>query len=128
MMEVMKCNLCGKLAMIIQDGGRRTICCDQLMEKLPEQGGKPGKGYHIPVVEKTKTGIAVTVSGVENPMAEDHFIEWIEVSDGMNLAVRRLAPGDAPEADFPGSTTSVKVRAYCPEHGLWSNKPAMPKT
>jgi superoxide reductase len=128
MMEVMKCNLCGKLAMIIQDGGRRTICCDQLMEKLPEQGGKPGKGHHIPVIEKTKTGIAVTVSGVENPMGVDHSLEWIEVSDGMNLAVRRLAPGDAPGADFPGAGPDARVRVYCPEHGLWSNKPSKPKT
>jgi hypothetical protein len=38
MLEIMRCNLCGKLAMIIRDGGRRTICCDQLMEKLVEQG------------------------------------------------------------------------------------------
>ena len=38
MLEIMRCNLCGKLAMIIRDGGRHTICCDQLMEKLVEQG------------------------------------------------------------------------------------------
>jgi superoxide reductase len=126
MREVLKCNLCGKVIMILEDGGRRTICCDQLMEKLAEQGGKPGKDRHVPVIEKTPDGITVKVGGLENPMGEDHYIEWIEVSDASNLSLKTLMPGDAPEARFPGTGTGIKARAYCDEHGLWSNKPSKP--
>ncbi len=124
MMQVLKCDLCGKVIMILHDGGRRTICCDQLMEKLVEQGGKPGKNSHVPVIEKTKTGITVKVGGLDNPMTEDHYLQWIEVADGSNLSVKGLKPGDAPEASFPGTTTDVKARVYCDQHGLWSNKPS----
>jgi superoxide reductase len=72
MREVLKCNLCGKMIMILEDGGRRTICCDQLMEKLVEQGGKPGKDRHVPVIEKAKDGITVHAGGMDTPMGEDY--------------------------------------------------------
>jgi superoxide reductase len=128
MLEIMKCNLCGKLAMIIRDGGRRTICCDQLMEKLVEQGEKRGKDLHIPVIEKTRNGIKVKVSAVANPMEEDHYIEWIEVTKGNSLHVKGLKLGDAPEAEFAVTGQKVKARVYYEEHGLWSNKPSKPRT
>jgi len=127
MLEIMKCNLCGKLAMIVRDGGRRTICCDQLMEKLVEQGDKRGIGpSHVPMIEKTPEGIKVKVPGVADPMKKDHYIEWIEVIQGDSLHVKGLKPGDKPEAEFPVTNTRVKVRAYCEENGLWSNKPSKP--
>ncbi|WP_245249666.1 desulfoferrodoxin family protein [Methanolinea mesophila] len=127
MLEIMRCNLCGKLAMIIRDGGRRTICCDQLMEKLAEQGpGVPGED-HVPVIEKKGTGIRVRVPGIESPMEADHFVEWIEVTEGKKLQVMGLSPGDTPEAEFFGVGPGSKVRVYCEDHGLWSNRPSKPK-
>ncbi len=122
MLEIMKCNLCGKLAMIVRDGGRRTICCDQLMEKLEEQGKAKGAGLHVPVIEKTAGGIKVKVPSVSDPMDTDHYIEWIEVSQGKYLHVKGLTPGDRPEAEFAVTGPAVKVRVYCEEHGLWANK------
>ena len=90
MLEIMKCNLCGKLAMIIRDGGRRTICCDQLMEKLVEQGPGAQAEGHVPVIEKKGTGIRVKVPGVVSPMDGGHYIEWIEVTEGKKLQVMGL--------------------------------------
>jgi superoxide reductase len=127
MLEIMKCNLCGKQAIIIRDGGKRTICCDQLMEKLVEQGAEQGAASsHVPVIEKTKEGIKVKVPGVAGPMKADHYIEWIDVMQGNSLQVKGLKPGDAPEAEFDVTGEKVKVRVYCEKHGLWSNKPSKP--
>jgi len=128
MLEIMRCNLCGKLAMIIRDGGRRTICCDQLMEKLVEQGtvAKGAEG-HVPLIEKKGTGILVKVPGVASPMEEGHSIEWIEVTEGKKLQVMGLSPGDAPEAEFAGAGPGSKARIYCEEHGLWTNRTSKPK-
>ena len=127
MLEIMKCNLCGKLAMIVRDGGRRTICCDQLMEKLVEQGDMQGtEPSHVPVIEKTNQGIKVLVPGVANPMKKDHYIEWIDVIQGNSLLVKGFKPGDFPGAEFAILNDEVKARAYCEEHGLWSNKPSKP--
>ncbi len=124
MLEIMKCHLCGKLAMIIRDGGRRTICCDQLMEKLNEQGKEQINGLHLPVLEKTATGTRVTIPSVGSPMEDSHFIEWIELSKGKYLQVKGLSPGEPPMAEFSLAGPGVKARAYCEEHGLWSSKPA----
>jgi superoxide reductase len=128
MLEIMKCNLCGKLAMIIRDGGRRTICCDELMEKLVEKGGKAKRESHVPVIEKTDNGIKVKFGGFSTPMDEDHYPEWIDLIEGRYLHVKWLKPGDAPEAEFVGMDTRVKARVYCEEDGLWSNRPSKPQT
>jgi superoxide reductase len=119
MLEIMKCNLCGKLAMIIREGGRRTICCDQLMEKLNEQEGEGEKILHTPEIRKKGNRIRIRIPGVADPMEPDHYIEWIEVIEGPYLQSKQLRPGDAPEAEFTVTSADIKVRAYCEEHGLW---------
>lgn len=123
MHDVLKCNLCGKVIMILEEGGRRTICCDQLMEKLPEQSDGKGKPSHTPSIAKTRGGIIVKVGGVSDPMEESHHIAWIEISDEGARMVKTLGPGDSPEAEFPFGSPDIKVRLYCPRHGLWTNKP-----
>ena len=60
-------------------------------------------------------------------MEADHFIEWIEVTEGKKLMVMGLSPGNAPEAEFAGTGHGAKARVYCEEHGLWSNRPSKPK-
>jgi superoxide reductase len=119
MLEIMRCTLCGKLALIIRDGGRRTICCDQLMETLPEQTDGEKMASHAPAIEWTEDGIHVRVGSVPSPMTESHAVEWIEAIHGPYLQVKGLKPGDMPDAAFVVSDDKVKVRTYCEEHGLW---------
>ncbi len=54
-------------------------------------------------------------------MEEKHYIEWIEVHGGEYYFIKRLAPGQKAEAEFPCATTDVKARAYCNVHGLWTS-------
>jgi superoxide reductase len=122
-LDVLKCNVCGKNVMVIHDGGGITVCCNQPMELQVEKAEDQGKEKHLPVIEKTQNGIRVKVGSVPHPMEPDHHIEWIEVSSGKYLYVKGLKPGDAPEAEFPVGTTAVKARSYCNKHGLWSNRP-----
>ena len=124
MLEVLKCNLCGKIVMVIHNGDGISVCCGQPMEQQPERAEDPGKEKHVPVVEKTRNGVKVKVGEITHPMAADHYIEWIEIAAGSYLQVKGLQPGDAPEAEFAVSDTRVKARAYCNKHGLWSNKPS----
>jgi len=128
MLEVLKCNVCGKIVMVIHNGDGTTVCCGQPMERQPEKTEEQGKEKHVPVIEKTKNGVKVKVGAVTHPMAGDHYIEWIEVVSGNYLHVKGLQPGDAPEAEFTVSgDLRVKARAYCNKHGLWSDKPAKAK-
>ena len=126
MNDILKCELCGKVIMILEKGGKRTICCDQLMVRLPEQGNENKKGGHVLTVEEIPGGIRVKASGIGNPMKNNHALGWIEATDGKTVSIQRLSPGEAPEAEFPFTGSDVKVSVYCPQHGIWSNHPVFP--
>jgi superoxide reductase len=80
-----------------------------------------GKEKHVPVIEKTATGVTVRVGAVPHPMEEKHYILCIEaVADGI-MCRKFLAPGDKPEAEFSIDGENVSVREYCTVHGLWKN-------
>jgi len=74
---------------------------------------------HVPVVEKTATGVKVKVGSVAHPMEEKHYIEWIEVIADGKVYRQFLKPGDAPEATFEIAAEQVTAREYCNLHGLW---------
>jgi len=124
MLEILKCTICGKICMVVHNGSGTSVCCDQPMERQVEQGEDPGKEKHVPVIVKTQTGIQVKVGEIPHPMTAEHHIQWIEVIDGSSLSVKGLQPGDIPTKEFALTDPSVKVRAYCNKHGLWSNKPS----
>ena len=56
-------------------------------------------------------------------MVPEHWIEWIVLETQQGFSVRRLRPGDAPEALFalPDTETAVGAYAYCNLHGLWQS-------
>ncbi len=58
-----------------------------------------------------------------HPMVPEHWIEWIVLETQQGFSVRRLRPGDAPEALFalPDTETAVGAYAYCNLHGLWQS-------
>jgi superoxide reductase len=122
MLEIYKCGVCGNITMVVNASGGTLVCCGQPMILQTEKTNDVGKEKHVPVVEKTATGIRVKVGSVPHPMEEKHYIQWIEVISGDNLFVRGLKPGQKPEAEFPVGNAPVKVRAYCNVHGLWTDK------
>ncbi len=91
------------------------------MELYIENAVDAAKEKHVPVIEKTASGVKVKVGSAPHPMEEKHYIEWIEVlADGQ--AYRQfLNPGDAPEAEFAIQADNVTARAYCNIHGLWKS-------
>ena len=121
--EVYQCEVCGNMTTVVHASGGTMVCCGKPMTLLQEKTNDQGKEKHVPVVEKSAKGIMVKVGSVPHPMEEKHYIEWIEVRSGNNMFVRRLLPGEKPEAEFCVTDTDVKVRAYCNVHGLWTNRP-----
>lgn len=119
-MEVYKCELCGNIVEVLHGEGAPLVCCGEQMKKKEEQTADFATEKHVPVVEKTANGIKVIVGSTLHPMADDHFIEWIEVVNGPWVNRKYLKPGDKPEAEFyvPYSENLI-VREYCNKHGLW---------
>lgn len=120
--DVYKCEVCGNIIKVVHASGGTLVCCGKPMALQAEKTADAGKEKHVPVIEKTATGILVKLGSVPHPMEEKHFIEWIEVRQGNAVFVKGLKPGDKPEAEFCIPDTNVKARAFCNVHGLWTNR------
>lgn len=118
--QVYKCQVCGIIAEVLDGGAGELVCCGQPMQLLVENTVDAAKEKHVPVVEKAKGGVKVTVGSVPHPMEEKHYIEWIEIIADGRVCRQFLNPGDAPEAFFPVEAAEVVAREYCNLHGLWT--------
>ena len=117
--QVFKCEVCGHIVELVHEGAGTLVCCNQPMTAVAENTTDAAQEKHVPVIEKTETEVCVTVGSVEHPMAEDHYIEWIELlADGRSYT-KFLNPSDAPKACFCIKAEEVSARAYCNLHGLW---------
>ncbi len=119
--EIYKCNVCGNTVSIVNTGIGELVCCGIPMELVNVNSVDATLEKHVPVIEKTDTGIKVKVGSIAHPMTEDHYIQWIEVVSDKLSYKKFLKPGDTPEALFNIQTNKITVRAYCNLHGLWKN-------
>ena len=120
-LEVYKCPICGNIVETVHVGGGQLVCCGKEMELLTENTTDAATEKHVPVVEKIDGGYKVKVGDVAHPMADDHYIEWIELIAGGQTYRTFLEPGAAPEATFLTGADDVSARAYCNLHGLWKS-------
>lgn len=120
--QIYKCNVCGNIVEVLHPGVGELVCCGQPMQLLKEKTEEQGQEKHVPVIEKTETGIKVRVGSVPHPMEEKHYIEWIEVIANSVSHRKFLKPGDKPEAEFEVKTENIIAREYCNVHGLWKTK------
>ena len=108
---------------LIHVGGGASTCCGTDMELLSDEPKDVGAEKHIPIIEKTDSGVKVKVGKVAHPMEEKHYIEWIEIITDNGTQRAFLNPGMAPEADFMvDDTSNLKAKIYCIIHGLWRSE------
>ncbi len=119
--EIYKCNVCGNIVEVLHVGGGELVCCGQPMELLSEKTQDAGQEKHVPLIEKTETGIKVKVGSIPHPMEESHYIEWIEIIVDGRVYRKFLNPGDQPEAEFEITADKIEAREYCNIHGLWKS-------
>lgn len=117
--NVYRCEICGNIVEVLHVGGGTLSCCGQDMKLLVENTTDAATEKHVPVIEKDGNKATVKVGSVAHPMAEDHYIEWIELAADGEVFRKYLKPGDAPEATFEVSAANLTARAYCNLHGLW---------
>jgi superoxide reductase len=120
-LQIYKCEVCGNIVEMVHAGAGQLVCCGQPMKLFKENTVDAAKEKHIPVIEKTASGIKVTVGSVLHPMEPSHYIEWIEVIAAGKAYRKFLNPGDAPEATFELKAEQVTAREYCNLHGLWKS-------
>jgi superoxide reductase len=120
--EVYKCAVCGNIIEVVHAGDGQLVCCGQPMELLSEKLQDAGNEKHVPVIEKTATGVKVKVGSIPHPMEEKHYIEWIELHADEAVYRKFLKPMDKPEAEFCVAAKKLSARDYCNIHGLWKSK------
>ena len=117
--EIYKCHE-GMTVEILGDADCELTCCGEAAVLLEEQTADATTEKHVPILEKTESGIKIVVGSTAHPMTEEHYIMWIEVINGDYVNRKYLKPGDAPEAAFYVPTQEgLIVRSYCNVHGLW---------
>ncbi|MCD6369495.1 MAG: desulfoferrodoxin [Thermoproteales archaeon] len=121
--QVYKCNVCGNIVEVLHAGVGQLVCCGKPMELLTEKTEDAGLEKHVPVIEKTDTGVKVKVGSVPHPMVENHYIEWIEIITDNRIYRKFLKPGENPEAEFNMKAEKIVAREYCNLHGLWKTGP-----
>lgn len=119
--QIYRCNLCGNIVEVLHAGDGELVCCEEPMELLKEKAEDVGMEKHVPVIERTETGLRVKVGSVPHPMEEKHYIEWIVVIADGRVYRKFLKPGDAPEAEFDLKAEEIRAREYCNVHGLWTS-------
>jgi len=117
--QTYKCNICGNIVEVLHAGVGKLVCCGQPMELLKEKTKDVGLEKHVPVIEKTISGVKVKVGSVPHPMEEKHYIEWIEIIADGKVYRKFLKPGDEPETEFQTEAEEIEAREYCNIHGLW---------
>ncbi len=117
--QIYRCNICGNIVEVLHAGVGQLVCCGQPMELLTEKKEDVGLEKHVPVIERTPSGIKVKIGSVPHPMEEDHYIEWVEIITGDKIYRKSFKPGDKPEAEFAVTSENIEAREYCSIHGLW---------
>jgi superoxide reductase len=119
--QIYKCEICGNIVEMVHVGVGELVCCGQPMTPQQEKNKEEGKEKHVPVIERTGTGVIVTVGSVPHPMESEHYIEWIEVVTEHRVYRKYLEPGMEPQAEFFLEAEHIQARAYCNIHGLWKS-------
>jgi superoxide reductase len=118
-LQVYKCEICGNIVEVLHEGKGELVCCGQPMNLLTANTVDAAKEKHVPVIEKTATGVTVKVGSDPHPMEEKHYIEWIEIIADGKAYRQFLKPGDKPEATFTIQAEKIEAREHCNIHGLW---------
>jgi superoxide reductase len=118
-LELYKCEVCGNIVEVLHAGAGELVCCGQPMDQLVEKTEEQGMEKHLPIIEKTESGILVKVGSIQHPMENEHYIELIEVISGEQISRKFLKPGEVPEAEFIGFDENATAREHCTIHGLW---------
>ena len=118
--EIYKCDLCGNIVEIMHGAPGALVCCGEKMVLMTENTVDAAKEKHVPVIEMAADSITVKVGSVAHPMADEHYIEWIELLADGKVYRQNLKPGQEPQATFPVIAKQVTAREYCNLHGHWS--------
>ena len=123
-LEFFKCKHCGQIIKKVKDTKVSVVCCGEKMEKIIPNTTDAAVEKHVPVISVNGLECTVTVSTVNHPMVDVHYIEWVIISTNQGSYKYNLLPNMEPKAVFKLREGEVveNAYAYCNLHGLWASK------
>ena len=117
------CPHCGNLVEMVEDAGVTPVCCGQKMNELVPNTVEASGEKHIPAVTQGDGFVEVNVGSVDHPMADVHWIQWVQLVTDKGSYRKHLDPGQAPNVKFRlEDEKALEVYAYCNLHGLWKTE------
>ena len=120
---IYKCNVCGNIVEVIQEGAGELVCCNVPMEEMEEcKSDENLKEKHVPIVTMEGENKVIRVGSIPHPMVNEHYIMFIEAisSDGKYLKRKYLVPEEKPQMDVQACDyKNFTARELCNIHGLW---------
>jgi superoxide reductase len=121
-MRIFKCEICGNIVELINDGGGTLICCSQEMNEIEISTEENTYEKHIPYVTKEGNEVTVQIGKTIHPMIAEHYIEWIAVVEENRVQKVILQPGEEPKAKFKVESDNFITYTYCNIHGFYQTK------
>ena len=124
MAKFYRCDHCGIIVGIVQDGGGTLICCGEPMRALEANTTDAAQEKHVPVVEINGNLVTVSVGSVMHPMMDEHHIAWIALETNQGMHRKERPHTGEPKAVFALAEGEKPVAAYeyCNLHGLWKKE------
>ena len=118
------CETCKKIVVEVKDSVVPVMCCGKKMVELVPNTTEASVEKHFPVIEVEGNSVKVSISTVEHPMLDVHWIEWICLQTEQGVQFKYLDPGEKPVAVFALAEGDKVVAAYeyCNLHGLWKTE------
>ena len=119
--EIYKCDICGNVIEIVNEGAGELVCCGSPMKLSVSQNEETMFEKHKPVIEADDNNIKIKVGEVAHPMTKEHHINFIEAIslDGKYLYRKYLEIDEAAQMEFFCKTKSMTARELCNLHGLF---------
>ncbi len=125
-LQLYKCNICGNVVEIINEGYGSLVCCSLPMELLEEKtADEQIQEKHVPIVTMEGDNKTIRVGTIPHPMEKEHYIVFIEAISPDKKYIKRkyLVPNDEPKLDLKShfKDSDFIARELCNIHGLWSS-------
>ena len=117
------CPVCRNTVEMVYDTDIALFCCGEKMVELIPNTVEASGDKHIPVATVKGNVVEVNVGVADHPMAEVHWIQWVQLITDKGSYRKTLNPGEEPHDTFHlNGEKAVAVYAYCNLHGLWKTE------
>ena len=87
-MKFYRCETCGNIIIKLNDSGVPVVCCGKPRTELVPGSTDAALEKHVPAVTVDGNKVSVQIGEVEHPMLDEHFIQFIVLSQQFMVLIR----------------------------------------